>query len=68
MHFILIFFCFQFTLDVTFKGRKPDFHNAMKSDLSRSFYNIFLEALSTDYNPDKIKGWLLFLTFWRIDY
>ncbi|KAI9335605.1 D-tyrosyl-tRNA deacylase [Zopfochytrium polystomum] len=46
----------QFTLyATTSKGTKPDFHLAMKSDLSRAFYDRFLERLRRWYEAEKIK-------------
>ena len=47
---------FQFTLDVTLKGNKLDFHEAMGPDLSQDFYKNFLEQLRAAYKPEKIKG------------
>lgn len=46
----------QFTLNVTLKGNKPDFHEAMGPDLSEQFYNQILEQLRAAYKPEKIKG------------
>ncbi|XP_076463592.1 D-aminoacyl-tRNA deacylase 1-like [Babylonia areolata] len=45
----------QFTLNVTLKGNKPDFHEAMGPDLSQQFYNTFLDQLRAAYKPEKIK-------------
>ncbi|KAK7105097.1 D-aminoacyl-tRNA deacylase 1-like [Littorina saxatilis] len=45
----------QFTLNVTLKGNKPDFHEAMGPDLSQQFYNTFLDQLKAAYKPEKIK-------------
>ncbi|KAK9718290.1 D-tyrosyl-tRNA(Tyr) deacylase [Basidiobolus ranarum] len=47
----------QFTLyGKTTKGSKPDFHDSMKSDTSRAFYDEFLEKLGAAYKPSKIKN------------
>jgi D-Tyr-tRNAtyr deacylase len=56
----------QFTLDVTLKGNKPDFHEAMGPDLSQQFYHTFLEQLGAAYKPEKIKG-KSFSETWNID-
>ncbi|ORX96130.1 D-tyrosyl-tRNA deacylase [Basidiobolus meristosporus CBS 931.73] len=46
----------QFTLyGKTTKGSKPDFHDSMKSDTSRAFYEEFLKKLGAAYNPSKIQ-------------
>ncbi|CAG9793448.1 unnamed protein product [Diatraea saccharalis] len=45
----------QFTLYNTWKGNKPDFHNAMSADKSKEFYEKFLQMLKDTYEPDKIK-------------
>ncbi|XP_063624292.1 D-aminoacyl-tRNA deacylase isoform X2 [Cydia splendana] len=45
----------QFTLYNTWKGNKPDFHNAMAGDESKKFYEQFLELLQKSYKPEKIK-------------
>ncbi|KAJ9090286.1 D-tyrosyl-tRNA(Tyr) deacylase [Entomophthora muscae] len=46
----------QFTLYAeTKKGSKPDFHKAMKSDLSSAFYGKFLDSLKKAYVAEKIK-------------
>ncbi|KAI8437662.1 hypothetical protein MSG28_011912 [Choristoneura fumiferana] len=45
----------QFTLYNTWKGNKPDFHNAMAGDESKKFYEQFLELLKSSYKPEKIK-------------
>ncbi|XP_063364177.1 D-aminoacyl-tRNA deacylase isoform X2 [Cydia amplana] len=45
----------QFTLYNTWKGNKPDFHNAMAGDDSKKFYEQFLELLKESYKPEKIK-------------
>lgn len=37
------------------KGNKPDFHQSMASDQSQTFYQQFLTALKSKYNPDLIK-------------
>jgi len=46
----------QFTLYAVLKGNKPDFHQAMASEQSQAFYQQFLTALRSKYNPDLIKG------------
>ncbi|CAH0677725.1 unnamed protein product [Spodoptera exigua] len=45
----------QFTLYNTWKGNKPDFHNAMPGDKSKEFYENFLQMLKAAYKPDKVK-------------
>jgi D-tyrosyl-tRNA(Tyr) deacylase len=46
----------QFTLyGTTTKGTKPDFHLAMKSDLSCSLYNEFLSRLRQNYDSAKVQ-------------
>ncbi|KAJ0172273.1 hypothetical protein K1T71_012246 [Dendrolimus kikuchii] len=45
----------QFTLYNTWKGNKPDFHNAMPGDKSKEFYESFLQLLKDSYKPEKIK-------------
>ncbi|KAK3092767.1 hypothetical protein FSP39_007022 [Pinctada imbricata] len=45
----------QFTLAVTMKGNKPDFHEAMNPELSQPFYREFLKQLGENYSPEKIK-------------
>ena len=53
----LFFLHSQFTLYATFKGNKPDYHNAMAGELSETFYNTFLEKLRAAHNkPELIKG------------
>ncbi|KAF9416318.1 hypothetical protein HW555_006272 [Spodoptera exigua] len=46
----------QFTLYNTWKGNKPDFHNAMPGEKSKEFYENFLQMLKAAYKPDKVKG------------
>jgi len=46
----------QFTLYAVLKGNKPDFHQAMASEQSQAFYQQFLTALRSKYNPDSVKG------------
>ncbi|XP_064404567.1 D-aminoacyl-tRNA deacylase-like [Halichondria panicea] len=46
----------QFTLCHVLKGNKPDFHNAMHSDLSNPMYQDFLKLLGSLYKPEAIKG------------
>ena len=46
----------QFTLCHVLKGNKPDFHNAMNSELSKPAYENFLTLLRTKYRPDAVKG------------
>ncbi|XP_041353579.1 D-aminoacyl-tRNA deacylase-like [Gigantopelta aegis] len=45
----------QFTLNVTLKGNKPDFHESMGPDLSQQMYGEFLKQLGAAYDPEKIK-------------
>ncbi|XP_026761521.2 D-aminoacyl-tRNA deacylase [Galleria mellonella] len=45
----------QFTLYNTWKGTKPDFHNAMPGEKSKEFYEKFLQMLRNQYIPDKVK-------------
>ncbi|KAJ2353734.1 D-tyrosyl-tRNA(Tyr) deacylase [Coemansia sp. RSA 2618] len=46
----------QFTLyGKTTKGMKPDFHDAMKSEKSRQFFNDFVECLGRMYEKDMIQ-------------
>ncbi|KAJ3122566.1 D-tyrosyl-tRNA(Tyr) deacylase [Nowakowskiella sp. JEL0407] len=46
----------QFTLyGYVLKGNKPDFHLAMKSDLSREYYSNFLNRMKELYHPEKVK-------------
>jgi len=46
----------QFTLLAnTTKGNKPDFHRAMGSEASKTFYKTFLEHMASLYSPDRIK-------------
>lgn len=45
----------QFTLYAVLKGNKPDFHQSMASEQSQAFYQQFLTALGSKYNPDLIK-------------
>ncbi|XP_046559846.1 D-aminoacyl-tRNA deacylase-like [Haliotis rubra] len=45
----------QFTLCVTLKGNKPDFHEAMGPDLSQQMYQEFLRQLGAAYSPNKIQ-------------
>lgn len=49
----------QFTLCHVLKGNKPDFHNAMHSDLSNPMYQDFLKLLGSLYKPEAIKGTVL---------
>ncbi|KAJ2004169.1 D-tyrosyl-tRNA(Tyr) deacylase [Coemansia thaxteri] len=45
----------QFTLyGKSTKGTKPDFHEAMKSEDSRRFFDTFVQRLGQLYSPDKI--------------
>lgn len=37
-------------------GNKPDFHESMKSDQSREFYDNFVQLVKEQYEPDKIKN------------
>ena len=46
----------QFTLCHVLKGNKPDFHNAMTSELSQPMYADFLTLLGSKYKPEAIKG------------
>ncbi|KAA1106712.1 D-tyrosyl-tRNA(Tyr) deacylase [Puccinia graminis f. sp. tritici] len=46
----------QFTLMAkTKKGNKPDFHNAMKTDLSKALYEELLKSLKSTYSEALIK-------------
>lgn len=45
----------QFTLCVTMKGNKPDFHDAMGPDTSQEFYSNFVRQMEQAYDPSKIK-------------
>lgn len=45
----------QFTLCHTFKGTKPDFHNALKGDESKPFFEEFVERLRKEYSADKVQ-------------
>ena len=45
----------QFTLYGVMKGNKPDFHNAMGSELSRPFYDNFVSKVKSQYQADKVK-------------
>ncbi|KAJ2505271.1 D-tyrosyl-tRNA(Tyr) deacylase [Coemansia sp. RSA 2052] len=46
----------QFTLYAkSTKGSKPDFHEAMKSDESRQFFDAFVQRLGQLYNPAKVE-------------
>ena len=38
------------------KGNKPDFHNAMNSELSQPAYDNFMKLLGTKYRPEAVKG------------
>ena len=54
---MLVFFSFfQFTLCHVLKGNKPDFHNALGSELSSPMYDEFLRLLGSLYRPEAIKG------------
>ncbi len=47
----------QFTLYArTDKGTKPDFHEAMGSQMSEEFYNKFLELMRKKYKTEKIQN------------
>ncbi|KAJ3048835.1 D-tyrosyl-tRNA(Tyr) deacylase [Rhizophlyctis rosea] len=46
----------QFTLYAnSYKGNKPDFHLAMKSDQSKTMYGSFLTKMRKAYSPEKIQ-------------
>ncbi|KAJ3290466.1 D-tyrosyl-tRNA(Tyr) deacylase [Borealophlyctis nickersoniae] len=46
----------QFTLYAnSYKGNKPDFHLAMKTEQSKEFYERFLGKLRAAYDPSKIQ-------------
>lgn len=45
----------QFTLYAVLKGNKPDFHESMRAELSREFFDSFVEKLRLSYAPEKIK-------------
>lgn len=38
------------------KGNKPDFHDAMTSELSKPMYDEFLKIMRSQYKPEAIKG------------
>jgi len=59
----------QFTLYAVLKGNKPDFHQSMASEQSQAFYEQFLTALKSKYNPDLIKGIYIFCkSFYEAEY
>ena len=39
-----------------YKGNKPDFHQAMKTNQAKELYEKFLLKLGQVYDPSKIKG------------
>ena len=45
----------QFTLYGILNGNKPDFHESMKSELSREFYDNFVQLVKEQYQPEKVK-------------
>lgn len=47
----------QFTLYANIeKGTKPDFHNSMKSEESRPFFDKFVEMCRKSYKPERIQS------------
>jgi D-tyrosyl-tRNA(Tyr) deacylase len=57
----------QFTLYAQInKGKKPDFHAAMKQDRSRDFYKAFLDMMKNKYDSTKIKDGE-FGTYMKVD-
>eukprot|EP01098_Paradermamoeba_levis_P012596 TRINITY_DN553_c0_g6_i4.p1 TRINITY_DN553_c0_g6~~TRINITY_DN553_c0_g6_i4.p1 ORF type:complete len:293 (+),score=53.66 TRINITY_DN553_c0_g6_i4:747-1625(+) len=50
-----ILFVSQFTLYAYLNGNKPDFHLAMGSEVSRTFYENFLQKVTSQYDKAKIK-------------
>ena len=45
----------QFTLYAVLKGNKPDFHQSMRAELSRDFFNNFMTKLRKTYQEDLVK-------------
>ncbi|XP_064472262.1 D-aminoacyl-tRNA deacylase 1-like isoform X2 [Ornithodoros turicata] len=45
----------QFTLYCTLKGNKPDFHQAMDGERSKSFYSEFLRRLKSEHGGALVK-------------
>jgi D-aminoacyl-tRNA deacylase len=41
----------QFTLYSVLKGNKPDFHKAMKPELSQEFFDTFVKEMKAKYEP-----------------
>jgi D-aminoacyl-tRNA deacylase len=41
----------QFTLYSVLKGNKPDFHKAMKPELSQEFFDTFVKEIKAKYEP-----------------
>ncbi|KAF2075854.1 hypothetical protein CYY_002840 [Polysphondylium violaceum] len=50
-----ILFVSQFTLMLTLKGNKPDFHLSMEPEKAKAFYHEFLEMSKKLYSSDKIQ-------------
>lgn len=45
----------QFTLYCKLNGNKPDFHNAMKPDTSKAFFDAFVHQVKQEYKADKVQ-------------
>lgn len=45
----------QFTLYAVLNGNKPDFHQSMRAETSKEFFNSFLTKLRKAYNEDRVK-------------
>jgi len=45
----------QFTLHAVLKGNKPDFHQSMAGDLSKSLFDSTVASLAAGYRNDKVK-------------
>jgi D-tyrosyl-tRNA(Tyr) deacylase len=45
----------QFTLYAVLKGNKPDFHQSMRADTSKQFFDHFIANLKRSYNEDLVK-------------
>lgn len=45
----------QFTLCHSFKGTKPDFHEAMHRDQSQPLFNEFVEKTKKEYAANKVQ-------------
>ena len=51
-----LLYSIQFTLCHIMKGNKPDFHDAMNSELSKPMYDEFLKIIRSQYKPEAIKS------------